>query len=199
MKARLIAVAIVLPVLSAVVGGIVVAHTFMMEGGPREGALKVGQKVSDFSITTLDGKTVKLSELQKDKKGSEKGVVVLSFWCTSCHSCRHVDGDLAKLAKNYQGKAIVMAFDANLADTPKEIEKFLKKSGVSVPVAIDLHGKAADIFGITKTTTTIVIDGEGVLRYCGQFKQRNGGSAEDALRAVLAGNEVAIKTTPHNG
>jgi peroxiredoxin len=195
----LIALAIGLPIVLAIIGGIVVAHAYVMEGGPREGALKVGQTVPDFSITTLDGKSVKLSELQKDRKGSEKGVVVLSFWCTSCHSCRHVDADLGKLAKNYHGKAIVMAFDANLADTPKEIEKFLKKSGVTVPVAIDLNGKAADLFGITKTTTTIVIDGEGVLRYCGQFKQKKGGSAEDALKAVLAGNEVAVKTTPHNG
>lgn len=199
MRTKLIALAIGLPILLAIVGGIVVAHAYMMEGGPREGALKVGQKVPDLSITMLDGKTVKLSELQKDNKGSEKGIVVLSFWCTSCHSCRHVDGDLAKLAKNYAGKAVVMALDANLADTSKEIEAFLNKSGVTVPVAIDLNGKAADVFGITKTTTTIVIDGDGVLRYCGQFKQRNGGSAEAALQAVLAGNEVAVKTTPHNG
>ncbi len=199
MKSKLIALVVGLPILLTIIGGIVVAHAYMMEGGPREGALKVGQKVPELSITMLDGKTVKLSELQKGKKGSEKGVVVLSFWCTSCHSCRHVEGDLAKLAKNYDGKAVVMALDANLADTSKEIEAFLKKSGMTVPVAIDLNGKAADVFGITKTTTTIVIDGDGVLRYCGQFKQRNGGSAEDALKAVLAGNDVAVKTTPHNG
>lgn len=199
MKAKLIALAIGLPVLMAVIGGIVLAHAFMMEGGPREGALKVGEKVPDFSITMLDGKAVKLSELQKDKGRSEKGIVVLTFWCTSCHSCRHMEAELGKLAKANEGKAVVMAFDANLADTPKEIDAFLKKSGVTVPVAIDLNGKAADVFGVTKTTTTVVIDGDGVLRYCGQFKQRNGGSAEAALKSVLADDEVAVKTTPHNG
>jgi len=44
-----------------------------------------------------------------------------------------------------------------------------------------------------------VIDGSGVLRYCGQFRQKDGGSAEAALKAVLAGQEVAVKTTPHHG
>jgi hypothetical protein len=45
----------------------------------------------------------------------------------------------------------------------------------------------------------VVIDGNGVLRYCGQFRRKAGGSAEEALKAVLAGKEVGIKTTPHNG
>ena len=55
------------------------------------------------------------------------------------------------------------------------------------------------MFGVNWTKTTVVIDGNGVLRYCGQFRQKDGGSAEAALNAVLAGQEVAIKTTPHNG
>jgi hypothetical protein len=40
----------------------------------------------------------------------------------------------------------------------------------------------------------VVIDGKGVLRYCGRF-----GQSEAALKAVLAGKEVAVKTTPHDG
>jgi hypothetical protein len=45
----------------------------------------------------------------------------------------------------------------------------------------------------------VVIDGNGVLRYCGRFRQKDGGFAEEALKAVLAGHEVAIKTTLHHG
>jgi len=50
------------------------------------------------------------------------------------------------------------------------------------------------VLGTEVTTTTAVIDGGGVLRYCGRFRQ-----AEEALKAVLAGKEVAVKTTPHDG
>ena len=199
MKYRLLAISLGIAMLLALVGGVVVAHAFLMEGEPRKGGLKVGDKVPDLSITMLDGKKIKLSELQKDKSRTEKGIVVLSFWCTTCHSCRHVDGHLGKLAKDYSGKAVVMAFDANSDDTSKEIDAFLKKKKVEFTVGIDSNGQAADVFGITRTTTTIVIDAEGVLRYCGQFAQKNGGSAEAALKAVLSGNDVAVKTTPHNG
>jgi hypothetical protein len=60
-------------------------------------------------------------------------------------------------------------------------------------------GKTAHVFGTEVTTTTVVIDGNGVLRYCGQFQQKDRADAEEALKEVLAGNDVAVKTTPHNG
>ena len=164
-----------------------------------QGSVKVGDKVPDFSVRTLDGKSVKLSELQKDEKRNKKGVVVLSFWCTTCHSCRHVENQLAKLSKDFEGQAAVMALDANADDTAQDVAAFLKKKGLALPIVLDPSGLTADLFGVQRTTTTVVIDGNGVLRYCGQFRQKGGGSAEDALKAVLAGKEVAIKTTPHYG
>jgi peroxiredoxin len=164
-----------------------------------QGAVKVGDKVPDFSVRTLDGKSVKLSELRKDEGQTKTGVVVLSFWCSTCHSCRDVEHLLAKLSKEYEGQAAVMALDANADETAEGVAAFVKKNGLELPVVLDPGGNTADLFGVKRTTTTVVIDGNGVLRYCGQFRRKDGGSAEEALKAVLAGKEVAIKTTPHNG
>lgn len=162
-------------------------------------SVKVGDITPDFSVQTLDGKTIKLSELQRDASRTKKGVIVLSFWCSTCHSCRHVEHLLAKLRKDYEGRAAVLALDANADETAERVAAFVKKNGLELPVVLDSVAKTADLFGVTKTTTTVVIDGNGVLRYCGQFRQKDGGSAEEALKAVLAGQEVAIKTTPPQG
>lgn len=164
-----------------------------------QGAVKVGDKVPHFSVRTLDGKSVKLSELQKDATRTKNGVVVLSFWCSTCHSCRDVERLLAQLCKDYTGQAAVMALDANADETAEQVAEFLKKNGLELPTVLDASGSTADLFGVKRTTTTVVIDGNGVLRYCGQFRHKDGGSAEEALKAVLAGKEVAVKTTPHNG
>src|SRR5262249_3170445 len=63
--------------------------------------VSVGDPVPDFTFTGLDGKTVKLRELRLDPARPGKKVVVLSFWCSFCPSCRRVEQALDRLAKNY--------------------------------------------------------------------------------------------------
>jgi RNA polymerase sigma factor (sigma-70 family) len=165
----------------------------------RQIRLSVGDKVPDFSLKDLDGKTLKLSDLQKDVKRTKKGIVLLSFWCSFCPSCRRVEHRLDRLAKDYQGQALVMALDASAGETAKRVSDAAKKEGLSLPIVLDPPGHTADIFGTEATTTTVVIDGEGVLRYCGRFNDGERTYAEDALKAVLARKEVAVKTTRHDG
>ena len=166
----------------------------------REGVVTVGEKVPDFAVRTLDGRTVKLSELQKDERRTKQGVIVLSFWCSTCTSCRRVEPHLDKLAKDYNGQATVIAVDANAGETAERVTAFAREKGLALPIVLDPGGCTADLFGTEVTTTTVVIDGKGVLRYCGRFGQGDeAASAEAALKAVLAGKEVAVTTTPHDG
>ena len=160
----------------------------------------IGAKVPDFALKDLNGRPVKLSELQKDVKRTRKGIMVLSFWCSTCGSCRRVEHHLDKLAKDYHGQALVLALDANAGETPDTVRAFAKKNGLTLPIFLNPDGRAADIFGTEVTTTTVVIDGAGILRYCGRFREGDEHAyAEDALKALLAGKEVAVKTTPHDG
>jgi peroxiredoxin len=165
----------------------------------RKGEIAVGDRVPDFAVRTLDGKTVKLSDVQKNQKGTKKGVVVLSFWCSTCSSCRHVERHLDKLARDYEGQAAVLALDANAGETAERVAAFAKEKGLALSIVLDPSGHTADVFGTEVTTTTVVIDGTGVLRYCGRFRDGNQAYAEEALKAVLAGKEVAVKSTPHDG
>ncbi len=169
-------------------------------GSASSESVPVGKKVPDFALRDLDGRTVKLSELQKDSQRTPKGVVLLSFWCSTCSSCRRVEHHLDKLAKDYQGQALVLALDANAGETTEDVRAFAKKIGLTLPIFLNPDGRAADIFGTEVTTTTVLIDGDGVLRYCGRFRDGDRHAyAEDALKAVLAGKEVAVKTTPQDG
>ena len=166
----------------------------------REGVVTVGEKVPDFAVRALDGKAVKLSQLQKDEGRTKQGALVLSFWCSTCSSCRRVEHRLDKLARDYKGQAAVIALDANAGETAERVTAFAKEKGLALPIVLDPGGRTADLFGTEVTTTTVVIDGKGVLRYCGRFGQGDeAASAEAALKAVLAGKEVPVKTTPHDG
>ncbi|MDA1016929.1 MAG: TlpA disulfide reductase family protein [Planctomycetota bacterium] len=160
--------------------------------------IAIGEKVPDFSVT-LDGKARKLSEFQKDTTLTADGTLVLTFWCSFCHSCRHVEADLDKLAKKHRGKAGVIAIDASFGETLEEVTAFAKKKGLTLPIALSEDGTAADVFGVKSTTTTVVIDRDGKLQYFGQFADRQHTYAADALDAVLARKDVPIKRTRPKG
>src|SRR5262249_36736803 len=142
-------------------------------------AIKIGDRVPDFAMKDLTGKSFQLSDLQKRTKS---GVVSLTFWCSFCHSCRGVESDLDKFAQVNKGQAAVVAIDASAGETASGITAFARKRGLTLPIVLDAPGKAADLFGVKVTTTTVVIDGKGVLRYRGQLMNGDQAPAKDALK-----------------
>ena len=164
----------------------------------RTGGLAIGEVVPDFEVT-LDGKVWKLSELRANKELTADGTLALTFWCSFCHSCRDVEMDLDKLAGELKGKAGVIAIDASAGETAEEIAEFKTTKGLTLPIAVNADASVADLFGIKVTTTTVVIDREGVLRYCGQFADRDHTYATDALAAVMADTDVAVPESAHRG
>jgi len=173
-------------------------HSGEQQAGDDSKRIAVGDKVPEFEVT-IDGKKFKLSELRKNTALTEDGTLVLTFWCSFCHSCRHVEHQLDKLAKQYKGQVGVIALDASAGETAEIVAEFATEQKLTMPIALNASGTAADIFGARVTTTTIVIDSQGVLRYCGRFADRQHAFAEDALKEVLAGEEVRVKKTRHKG
>ena len=146
-------------------------------------AIAIGNQVPDFSfVDTNDGKTYNLSQLQKDAKNNSSGVVVLTFWCSFCGSCRHVEHALEKLASTYKGRVAVVALDASAGESIEDIREFKREKNLKLPVVLDPTGLTADLLGTTVTTTTLVIDAKGVLRYRGQFRVRAASSKGDFLQ-----------------
>lgn len=110
-----------------------------------------------------------------------------------------MDERFIALAIEFNGKATVIGVDASAADDAKKTEGFVKAKKFSVPVFIDKGGKVADHFGVKMTTTTLVIDKAGVVRYSGQFGGEGTPYARDALSAVLQGKEPTVKETAPAG
>lgn len=176
----------------------------ILSAAPAEAArpvekIALGEKVPDFTVTDLDGKSWKFSQLHRIAGLEKRGPIVLTFWCSFCHSCRHVEGDLDRMAKRYKGKAAVFALDANANDPPEAAAEFAEEKGLKLPIILDPKGHTADLFGAKVTTTTVVIDSDGVLRYCGRFGDRKHPFAEDALKALLDGKDVRVASTAHRG
>lgn len=160
--------------------------------------IAIGDTVPDFEVS-IAGKKWKLSELRQNKEITADGTLVLTFWCSFCHSCRHVEKSLDALAQEYRGQVGVIALDASAGESTEGVAEFALARELSLPIALDASGASADIFGTRVTTTTVVIDKDGLLRYRGQFGDGQHSFALDALHAVLAGKDVPVQETRQKG
>ncbi|MBA4408147.1 MAG: TlpA disulfide reductase family protein [Bacteroidota bacterium] len=122
---------------------------------------KIGQQVPDFSMMTIDGKTVRMADL----KGK---VVMLQFTASWCSVCRkempHIEADIWKKYKNNPNFAL---FGIDL-DEPKDIvEKFAKEIPVTYPLALDPKGGIFYQFAEQKAgvTRNVIIDKTGKIVY----------------------------------
>ena len=118
----------------------------------------VGKAAPDFSLETLDGKTVKLSE----HKGS---VVVVDFWATWCPPCRKSLPHIQEMSadKDLVGKGLkVLAVNAQ--EEKDKAESFVKKNSYSFTVPLDKEGAAMKEYMVRGIPTTVIVGRDGSIK-----------------------------------
>jgi thiol-disulfide isomerase/thioredoxin len=93
---------------------------------PDPASVVVGSQAPSFSLTSLDGTTVKSSTL----KGS---VVVLNFWATWCQPCMSEIPELKQMAANSKVKVIGIGLDQ---DGAKTIKPFVVSNSINYTVLL---------------------------------------------------------------
>ncbi len=109
-----------------------------------------------FSIQTLDGNTLSLSDL----KG--KGVIV-NFWATWCPPCRAEIPHMVELQTEYAGRFTFIGIA--VSDQEDKVSAFVSQKGINYPVAMDnglsqIYGKLIQ-GGLRSIPTSFVIDRNG--------------------------------------
>ena len=127
-----ILVAVVVVVALMIFFGVHMQHRSSGKAG--ESTAKVGGVAPDFTLQTLDGQTVKLS----DYRGK---AVLLNFWATWCEPCKIEMPWFIDLQKQYGPAGLqIVGVAMDDADT-KDIVKFAQDMHVDYPI---LTGKDAD-------------------------------------------------------
>ncbi|GLI39801.1 TlpA family protein disulfide reductase [Geobacter hydrogenophilus] len=115
-----------------------------------------GNPAPDFTLNTLNGEVVKLSDL----KGQ---VVIVNFWATWCPPCREEIPSMMRLNAAMAGKPFRMLC-VSIDDGGKvAVEEFFRKTGFSLPALMDTDKRAGKLYGITGVPETFVIDRHGVI------------------------------------
>ena len=132
----------------------------------------------DFSLPSLDGKTVRLS----DFRGK---AVLLNFWATWCEPCKIEMPWIVDLQKKYASEGLQVVGVAMDDAGAEEITKFTQQMGVNYPVVIG-KDEVGDAFGglpFLPTTFYIGRNGKIVDKVLGI---RGRGEIEDYIKKALA-------------
>jgi len=112
---------------------------------------KEGEDISSFTFELLDGKSVRIKDLLKEKKP-----LLIDVGGTWCGGCIRQQSTIKKLYKD--GKLeIIGVFDH---DTPQSVTKYVKKHNINWPVAL-VDSAFKNMFRINSYPTYILISSEG--------------------------------------
>jgi peroxiredoxin len=123
-------------------------------------ALAVGDKVPDYSFSTLDGDRLSAADI------SGTNALMMVFWATWCPHCKEEIPGINKLHKEYGPRGLkVVGVNVGINDSQKRVKKYMKKYKIAYPVAYDKGSVVTKSFGVQGTPTVIIIDRKGTMRY----------------------------------
>lgn len=128
-------------------------------------ALMDKPRAPDATFTTLEGKSVALSELRGQ-------IVLVNFWATSCPGCIKKMPDMIETYNQYKGRGFEVIAVAMSYDPPNYVASFVQTRKLPFPVALDVNGEHARAFGgvqVTPTTFLVGKDGSILEHKLGDF------------------------------
>ncbi|MRX70712.1 redoxin domain-containing protein [Bacillus lacus] len=135
--------------------------------------LESGNAAPDFTLETIRGETVTLSDL-KGKK------VLLNFWATWCPPCREEMPAMEKIHEGYGESVVVLAVNFTSSESSREnVSQFVNDLELTFPVVLDNEGINAD-YQIFNYPTTYVLNEDGIIE-----SKYVGGMTYDIMKNLL--------------
>jgi len=169
--------------------------------------LPLGTPAPDFALPEVtSGETVRLADFPAGQP------LLVMFVCRHCPFVVHVQRELARLGRDYQGRAGMVAISANDAraypdDAPASLAAMAAEQGFVFPFCHDESQASARAYGAACTPDFFLFDVERRLAYRGQLDDSRPGNGRPvtgrdlraALDALLAGQPVSPEQRPSLG
>jgi thiol-disulfide isomerase/thioredoxin len=118
--------------------------------------LKAATLAPDFTLESLDGKNIRLSDLRGH-------AVLLNFWATWCSPCKIEMPWFVELQKEYGSQGLQIVGVAMDDASKQEIAQFAKDMGVNYPILIGKESVGDQYGGVPALPETFFIGRDGKL------------------------------------
>ena len=163
---------LILGLAAAAVVGLLVARS-QFSGAVTESLSKEARPAPDFRLSSLDGETFRLTDL-------EGRVVVLELWATWCGPCRLQ----AKILHEIYGEVSreqVEFLAISLGERREVVASFVDKEPFDYPVLLDPKEELGLALEVIALPTVVVVDADGMIRF-----EQPGITDAGTIRRVLA-------------
>ncbi len=158
---------------------------------------ELGSKAPDFSLPEVEtGREVSLADL------ADAPVIVVVFLCRHCPYVKHVQEELASLARSYSDRGVAfVGVSSNDAtdypdDGPESLAEQKRQVGFDFPYLFDESQDVARAYRAACTPDFFVYDADRALAYRGRMDETrpgkgtpDGADLRAALEALLAGGQ----------
>ncbi len=128
--------------------------------GAAFGAKAIGGAAPDFTLKSLSGKNIKLSEM----RGT---VILLNFWASWCAPCRTEMPLLSQLHDKYKDLGFTV-LGVNVEQDSNMARRYISERPVDFPVLLDNSNKVSKLYQVVAMPTTVLIDRDGNKRFLHQ-------------------------------
>lgn len=113
-----------------------------------------GKRAPDFTVQTIEGKEVKLSDYRGKK-------VFLNFWTTWCPPCKE---EMPQMQYFYQNKPKnVEILAVNIEENKERVHDFVKEYRLTFPILVDKDGEISKMYDVYTIPTTFVLNENGTI------------------------------------
>ncbi len=118
-------------------------------------APEVGKLAPNFLLATIDGRTIRLSDLRGRP-------VFLNFWATWCFFCLSEMPAMQRFADRHRDEVVVIG--VNVGEPAADARTFAANFGIRYPLLLDADRHVTEAYRVRAMPTSIFIDADGVVR-----------------------------------
>ncbi len=150
-------------------------------------APEITKRAPDFTLPSLDGNTVSLSQF----KGK---AVVLNFWSMWCSACRKELPVIQEVINQSIPETVVL--NIHVGGREETIRNYLEGQGLHLTVLLDKDGSVQNIYNVAETPTMFILDRAGIVRFKNPKFSSAAGLINTVQKVLDSPAFIGITTTP---
>lgn len=141
--------------------GLLIARPAASTAGPGGATLpdfygRAGQTAQNFTLKDLNNQSVALSQFRGKR-------VLVNFWYVNCPGCQEEMSALEQFYAQSQSQGVVV-LGVDIVDDASTTAQYLLQLGITYPVVLDTQQHALDLYGVTSTPSSFLLDSQGIIR-----------------------------------